>query len=136
MKDKFTESLEKKENQLGLVRRVAENICNLKTMSDKDIRCYNITRRNRALSIEVKDGISFGNAYSFACEYNRETEENILNEKIGKDDLTLLWSGGALENHIRNRKMTSKQYSCFEVVVDMMKSGKFDDYWSVKSLKG
>ncbi|MCA9487453.1 MAG: hypothetical protein KC516_00660 [Nanoarchaeota archaeon] len=135
MENKILELAEKRTKQSALANNIGKNLLSLKQMTDEEIRFHNLEegleKGKSYLSIEVKDGVTFGDVYQFACEHYRKTNENILNEKIDKKGNTLLWSGKSLEKHIKYRRMNEKQYSCFEKGVDLMKSGKFDNYFSV-----
>lgn len=48
------------------------------------------------------------------------------------DDHTLLWSGSTIDKLVATRSMTEQQYNCCVKVVDMIKSGDFEDYSCIK----
>ncbi len=134
MKNLILELAEKRKIQSQLAEKVGINQKIIKSMNDNEIRFYNMGEEKYPLSMEVKGDITFGNVYQFALEHYNKTQENILDKPINEKGQTLLWSGGQLEEHIKNRKMTKDQYSCFDKAVDLMKSGEFDDYWSIRQL--
>ncbi len=133
MVDRLTKLFDKRAKTQPILARLARNSLKIKEMNDEDVRVHNLTQECRGLDLEVKEGITFGDVYRFACEYQDRTGSNILDEKI-EDGHTLIWSGSSFENLINSRKMNKLQYACCEGVVDMMLSGDYSDYNTIRYL--
>ena len=157
MENKILELANKRKMQYELAKNVCSKQLEMKSMNDQDIRNYNSNLRFFRKSpwfSNIKEQFTFEDVYCFAREYYFNTGKDLFNNKFiefkneisksinltnfqnnkSADHNIYCWFRDELSNLVKNRKMDKDLYSCFEEATEMIKSGKFDEYKSVKRL--